>query len=53
MASVIPFFILLLAIYSYSAPIGQEYGISTTGYEYTTGQTIVEHVNSVTMNVKI
>jgi hypothetical protein len=51
MASVIPFFILLLAIYSYSAPIGQEYGISTTGYEYTTGQTIVEHVNSVTMNL--
>jgi hypothetical protein len=51
MASVISFFILLLATYSYSAPIGQEYGNSTAEYEYTTSPIIVEHVSFVNMHL--
>jgi len=49
--SIISFFILLLATFSYSAPVGQEYGTSTPEYEYTTNQTVVENVNSVNMRL--
>jgi len=49
--SIISFFILLLATFSYSAPIGQEYGTSTPDYEYTTNQTIIERVDPVYMRL--
>lgn len=40
--SVVAFLILLLATFSYSAPIGEEYGNSTSEYEYTTNQNMVD-----------
>jgi len=40
--SVISFLILLLATYSYSAPVVPEFDITTPEYEFTTGTTIVE-----------
>jgi hypothetical protein len=49
--SVISFFILLLATYSYSAPITHRYENSTAQFELTTGTTIVEHVTSVNMQL--
>jgi hypothetical protein len=49
--SVISFFILLLATYSYSAPVAYEYENSTPQFEFTTGTTIVEHVTSVNMQL--
>jgi len=49
--SIISFFILLLATFSYSAPVGQEYGTSTQDYEYTTNQTIIQHVEPVYMRL--
>jgi hypothetical protein len=51
MTSVILFFVLLLATYSYSAPIDNDCRDSTTEYECPTGKTIVEHENS--MNMKL
>jgi hypothetical protein len=51
MASITSIFILLFITYSYSVPIGPEYGSSTTPYQFTTGQTTVEHVNSVNMHL--
>jgi hypothetical protein len=53
MASMISFLILLLATYSYSAPFQQAFETSTSGYEFTTGTTIVEHENSFNMRVRI
>jgi len=41
-ASLVAFFILLLTVFSYSAPIGEEYGNSTSEEEYTTNQNIVD-----------
>jgi len=49
--SVISFLILLLATYSYSAPVKQEYVKSTPTYEFTTGTTIVEHEDSFKMRL--
>jgi len=40
--SVISFFILLLATYSYAAPVEHEYGTSTAEYEFTSGKTTIE-----------
>jgi len=40
--TVISFFILLLATFSYSAPVGKEFENSTPDYDYTTYQPIVE-----------
>jgi hypothetical protein len=51
MASMISFLILLLATYSYSAPFQQAFETSTSGYEFTTGTTIVEHENSFNMRL--
>jgi len=49
--SVISFFILLLATYSYSAPIEHEYETSTTKYEFTSGKTTVDQGDKVKKNI--
>jgi len=49
--SVISFFILLLATYSYSAPIVNEYEITTPDLEFTTGTTMVEREDAVDMKL--
>jgi len=49
--SVISLFILLLATYCYSIPVPQRYGSSTSGYEFTTGETKVDSENK--MNMKL
>jgi len=49
--SVISFLVLLLVTYSYCAPFVHQYENSTAEYEYTTGETIVEHGNSFNMHL--
>jgi hypothetical protein len=48
---VISFFILLLATYTYSAPVVREHDHTTPEFEFTTGTTIVEHERSVNMEL--
>jgi len=49
--SVISLFVLLLATYSYSLPVGQLFENSTAEFEWTTGDTIVDEASTVVMQL--
>jgi len=51
MTTFISFFVLLLATYSYSLPLGEFFGNSTADYEFTTGHTIIDHNNTFIMHL--